>query len=380
VRDDQDSSGLLHDAIARAYAASEPICIAGSGTKACISAGADSGPHAFAGRLLTTVEHRGVIDYRPDELVITARSGTPLAQIEQVLAAADQHLPFEPPRFNGGGTLGGAVAAGLSGPARPWRGAVRDAVLGVELVNGLGERLRFGGQVMKNVAGYDLSRLQVGAFGTLGLLLSVSVKVLPRPAAERTLVFDLAPEPALARMRAWAREPWPVTALCYTEGVLRVRLSGAAPAVASAAKALGGDAQAREGRAAETFWTALRDHRLDGFRPDTVLWRASLPPAARGPLAGCLVNWGGAERWWAEPRPGDATQAEFHRAEVAASVGRFVREVLAAGGAARRFDAHFGAPRPDGPAELYAARLKAAFDPRHILNPHLAVGAADRAH
>jgi glycolate oxidase FAD binding subunit len=380
VRDDQDSAELLHEAIARAHAANEPVCIVGSGSKACISAGADSGPHAFTGRLLTTVEHRGVIDYRPDELVVTARAGTPLAQIEQVLAAHDQHLPFDPPRFNGGGTLGGAIAAGLSGPARPWRGAIRDAVLGVELVNGLGERLRFGGQVMKNVAGYDLSRLQAGAFGTLGLLLSVSVKVLPRPAAERTLAFELEPEPALARMREWAREPWPVTGLCYTNGVLRVRLAGALPAVADAARVLGGDMQAGEGRAAEAFWTALRDHRLDSFSPGSVLWRASVPPAARGPLDGCLVNWGGAERWWAEPRADDATQAEFHRSEIAASVGRFVREVLAAGGSARRFDGRFGAPRADGPGELYATRLKEAFDPRHILNPHLAVGAADRAH
>jgi glycolate oxidase FAD binding subunit len=359
---ERDCANVLQEAVATAYARGEALCIAGSGSKAFLSAGADQGPMAFAGRLVSTVEHTGIIAYRPEELVITARAGTPLKRIEQVLAEAGQYLPFEPPRFRGGGTLGGAVAAGLSGPGRPWRGAVRDAVLGVELINGLGERLRFGGQVMKNVAGYDLSRLQAGAFGTLGLLLSVSVKVLPRPAAERTLCFVLDAPTALARCRSWARTAYPITATCHHDGVLRIRLSGAEAAIAWAAAELGGDADT-----ASDFWPALRDHRLEFFRSAAPLWRASLPPAASAPLGQCLVNWGGAERWW-RARDDDAEERSF------------VADARAAGGSARRFDGRFGALGADTLPGEHARRLKAAFDPRNVLNPHLWNGSDIHAH
>jgi len=365
---DRDNAEFLHDAVASAQARGEGLCITGFGSKAFLAAGDDRGPRAFAGQLLSTADHCGVIDYRPEELVITARSGTPLREIEAVLAAAGQYLPFEPPRFRGGGTLGGAVAAGLAGPGRPWRGSVRDAVLGVEMVNGRGERLRFGGQVMKNVAGYDLSRLQVGAFGTLGLLLSMSLKVLPRPAAERTLAFELDVETALARCRSWARTAYPITAACHCDGVLRLRLSGAAPAIAWAATELGGD-----GAGEDQFWAALRDQTLDFFRSGDDLWRVSLPPGSPEPLSGCLVNWAGAERWWRAPAD-------------AAAIRAFRGCVTAAGGSARRFDGYFGTFAMGGnggngvsrglPAQ-YGARIKAAFDPGNILNPHLAV---DHAH
>ncbi|MBX3707529.1 MAG: glycolate oxidase subunit GlcE [Pseudomonadales bacterium] len=350
---DADIADYLQDAVAGAAARGGALCISGSGSKAFLAAGHATGPQAAGGQLLSTTEHTGIIDYRPEELVLTARAGTSLAHIEATLGAAGQRLPFEPPRFRGGGTLGGAVACGLSGPGRPWFGALRDAVLGVELINGLGERLRFGGQVMKNVAGYDLARLQAGAFGTLGLLLSVSLKVLPRPQSERTLVFELDPATAVARCRAWARQPYPLTGACHADGVLRVRLAGAPAAVDEAAAALGGD-----GAAAPGYWDALRDHALDWFRSGGCLWRLSVPPAADPAGMDCLINWAGAERWWSAPSGDDAT-------------ARMLTRVAQAGGHARRFDATYGIQQPTGPAATYVRRLKAAFDPARVLNPHL---------
>jgi glycolate oxidase FAD binding subunit len=356
----QDAAELLQDAVATARARGDSLCITGSGSKAFLAAGEEHGPRAFAGQQLSTLEHRGVIDYRPEELVITVRAGTPLGEVESVLAEAGQYLPFEPPRFRGGGTLGGAVAAGLSGPGRPWRGAVRDAVLGVELVNGLGERLRFGGQVMKNVAGYDLSRLQAGAFGTLGLLLSVSLKVLPRPAAERTLTFSVDAPRALAQCRAWMRTAYPISAACHHDGLLRLRLSGAQAAIDWATSELGGEIDP----AGATFWTALRDQTHEFFRSGDPLWRASLPPAAAAPVEDCLVNWAGAERWW-RGSVDDVAAPEF-----AIQAG-------AEGGTARRFDGRYGTFGAEGPAARYAARLRAAFDPDGVLNPHLVPAHAD---
>jgi glycolate oxidase FAD binding subunit len=182
--------------------------------------------------------HRGIVAYEPTELVITARAGTPLAEIEALLAANNQMLPFEPPHFSEQTTLGGMVAAGLSGPRRPWGGSVRDAVLGVKLLNGRGEVLRLGGQVMKNVAGYDVSRLMVGAMGTLGVLLEVSVKVLPRPACERTLVFDSTTKPPrLSEM--------PISASLELDGRLYLRLSASSRCVEMAADSLGGEPPTR---------------------------------------------------------------------------------------------------------------------------------------
>jgi glycolate oxidase FAD binding subunit len=370
---DTDRAEALCEAIRCAAEAGESLRIVGSGSKAFLTPDAENPRGEPDGGLLSVAEHRGIIDYRPEELVLTARAGTPLAEIEQALAEGGQLLPFEPPRFGGGGTLGGAVACGLSGPGRPWRGAVRDLLLGVEIANGRGERLRFGGQVMKNVAGYDVSRLQAGAFGTLGLLLAVSVKVLPRPATEQTRVFALDARAALARCRAWARRPYPITATCHFDTQLRVRLSGAEPAVTEAAAQLGGELE-QDAR----FWESLRDHRLAFLAGTTsasnpgeaardaadMLWRCSMPPAAEFPLAGCLVTWGGAERWW---RPG----ASAHAAMAA---------VTALGGSARPFDGRYG-QRANGlsaAATRYAARLRQAFDPGGVLNPRLAPQAAVR--
>jgi glycolate oxidase FAD binding subunit len=351
-----DHADSLTDVVRHAHEQATPLRIIGSGSKAALTGERFDVPGAPPPRWLSVGEHRGIVDYRPEELVITARAGTPLEEIERQLAEHGQMLPFEPPRFRGGGTLGGAVASGLSGPGRPWRGAVRDNVLGVELINGRGERLRFGGQVMKNVAGYDLSRLQAGAFGTLGLLLAVSVKLLPCPQAECSLCFELDDHDALSRCRTWARQPWPISGACLNGGRLTIRLSGAASAVASAARVLGGERTNDPG-----WWAALRDGRHPFFAAapaGSVLWRCVLPPAADLPLQGCLVNWAGAERWcWREQ--GDCS---------------LVTAANAAGGHARPFDGMFG--RRDGAhlAEAerrIAARLRAAFDPHGIFNRHL---------
>lgn len=365
---DADCAEELCEAVRSACEAGTSLRIAGSGSKAFLTRHVDDPQVAGTLGQLAVAAHRGIVDYRAEELVLTARAGTPLADIERTLADCNQFLPFEPPQFGGGGTLGGAVACGLSGPGRPWRGAVRDMVLGVEMVNGRGERLCFGGQVMKNVAGYDVSRLQAGTFGTLGLLLSVSVKVLPRPEAEQTRVFALDARAALARCRAWSRRPLPITATSYLDGRLRVRLSGAEQAVAEAAVQLGGEVEPDA-----RFWEALRDHRLEFFAgtpsgpssskhpwyPACALWRCSMPPAAEFPLADCLVNWAGAERWWrldANPEPAMAA-------------------LTALGGSARAFDGRYGL-RSSGLSATearYATRLKLAFDPGGILNPLLAL-------
>lgn len=351
---DADQSLTLCDAVRRAFETGGRLRIMGSGSKSFLTRGVPGegdDPSGSPSALLCVAEHHGIVDYRPEELVLTARAGTPLREVERELARAGQHLPFEPPRYRAGGTLGGAVACGLAGPGRPWRGGVRDAVLGVELINGRGEALRFGGQVMKNVAGYDIARLQAGAFGTLGVLLSVSLKVLPAPAVEITRVFELDAAEALSRCRQWARRPVPMTGACWWKGQLRIRLSGAESAVRHAADALGGEQDAEAG-----FWEQLRDQRLEHFEGPG-LWRCSVPPAAPRPLAGCLVNWAGAERWW-RPGPDDAP----------------AEAVAAEGGHGRPFDRSFGARTVAyaSRAELeYSARLRAAFDPERVLNPEL---------
>ncbi|MDZ7669743.1 MAG: glycolate oxidase subunit GlcE [Gammaproteobacteria bacterium] len=347
----KDLTGALCEAVERCAATGGSLTIVGAGSKSFLTRGVEALPADAGGQLLSVAEHHGIVDYRPEELVLTARAGTPLREVERVLAQAGQHLPFEPPQFHGGGTLGGAVAAGLSGPGRPWRGALRDALLGVELLNGRGEVLRFGGQVMKNVAGYDVSRLQAGAFGTLGLLLAVSVKVLPRPSVERTRVFELPPAEALVCCRAWARRPYPITATCYHRGQLRVRLSGAEAAVTQAAAQLGGDDDTSSG-----FWPALRDQRLEFFA-EPGLWRTSVPPAAALPAEDCLVTWGGAERWW---RPGDRQAAR--------------RQAAAQGGYARPYDGSFGVrtgAHLSGAESRLSERLRQAFDPHRVFNRNL---------
>jgi glycolate oxidase FAD binding subunit len=381
----------------------------------------------LVGEVLDTREWSGLVAYEPTELVITARAGTPLAEIEAALAARGQMLAFEPPRFLAAGdgraapatsaaaggvscnsTLGGVVAAGLAGPRRqqagsvrdyvlgvrlidgrgellhfggevmknvagydvsrlmaglagPRRqqaGSVRDYVLGVRLIDGRGELLHFGGEVMKNVAGYDVSRLMAGSLGTLGVLVEVSLKVLPRPVAETTLVFELPEAVAIERLNAWSGQPLPLSASCWIDGVLSLRLSGAAAAVGAAASKLGGE---RHNDAAD-FWTSLRDQTHAFFAAHQApLWRLALPSASAplGLPGAPLIEWGGGQRWLVSDAPAPVIQA------AAAAAGGHA--TLFAGASDAQRAAVFTPLAP--PLLAIHRRLKTAFDPAGVFSP-----------
>ena len=360
----------ITERVRAAVADQTPLRIRGGGTK-------DFHGRGLHGDVLDTRQLSGITSYEPSELVITARAGTPLAELEAALAAKGQCLPFEPPHFSPGATVGGMVAAGLSGPARASVGAVRDYVLGVSLINGKAEPLTFGGQVMKNVAGYDVSRLMAGAWGTLGLLTEVSLKVLPVAPAEATLRFECNQADALRKLHAWGGQPLPLNASCWLHdtvvdggvGTLYVRLRGAVAAVEAACKAMGGTRLDNTTTAPD--WAACRDHTLPWFaaraqQPGHALWRLSLPatapvltlPAAAQPL----VEWHGALRWVQAPaHAGEALCAAAQAAGGNATV--FVAASADSSSASGQFD-----PKSAALAQIHA-RLKQAFDPAGIFNP-----------
>src|SRR6516165_8800183 len=274
--------------IADAARAGMPLRLRGAGTK-------DFYGEGLAGEVLDLRPWRGIVDYEPTELVITARCGTPLSEVEAALAAHGQFLAFEPPAFGADPTLGGVIAAGLSGPRRMFAGAARDFVLGTRLLTAQGELLRFGGQVMKNVAGFDVSRLLCGSLGILGVITEVSLKVLPRPRLEETLCLELAAAEAVAAFNRWAALPLPLSGAAWSQGRAWVRLSGAPAAVRAAREQIGGDVIAAP--SAEAFWNALRHCQLPILAAESV-WRLSVP-AATAPLAlpgEPLIDWGGAPR------------------------------------------------------------------------------------
>lgn len=345
---EQDDGARIEDAVRNAIAAGRTLWVCGQGSKAARFPGSVGGAER-----LSTLDHSGVLHYAPEELVIEARAGTPLRTIEALLAQHDQELAFEPPRFRAEGTLGGAVAAGLSGPARPWRGSVRDAVLGVTLINGLGERLRFGGRVVKNVAGYDLSRLQVGAFGTFGCLLSVALRVMPRPTLTQSLIQELAPPAAFKLLTTLPAQTLPLSGACYLDGRLWLRLAGAPESVQTAAQVLGGERVDGDG-----LWRLLRDYALPYFTEQTVRWRASLPPGT-GALPGdaeALIDWGGAQRFYratAAAEPAGTTVAALRQA------------VESAGGYLEPFDRP-GWQLVNKAQALLQQSLRQAFDPHGL--------------
>jgi glycolate oxidase FAD binding subunit len=334
--------------VLEAAAAHRPLRIRGGGTK-------DFYGQALDGDILDTRAHAGIVDYEPTELVITARCGTPLADIEAALAQHHQMLAFEPPHFGAGATFGGAIASGLSGPRRATSGAVRDFVLGAVLMDGAGEVLTFGGQVMKNVAGYDVSRLLAGSMGTLGLLLQGSVKVLPRTRIEATLRFACSEIDALRQLNEWGGMPLPISASCWHDGVLTLRLSGATAAVAAALNSFGGETVPD----CAPFWASVREQQHPFFDGDTPLWRLSVPSTTSALIlpGRQLIEWGGALRWL--------------KSDVDAATIR--RTVSAAGGHATLFrggDKNVGVFQPLAPAlDRIHQRLKASFDPSHIFNP-----------
>jgi len=349
-----------------------PLRICGGGTKDFHGPGA---PH-HAGEPLDMRPLAGVVSYEPSELVVTALAGTPLAELEALLAQHGQSLPFEPPHFGkpdlSRGTVGGMVAAGLSGPARASVGAVRDYVLGVEIINGRGELLRFGGQVMKNVAGYDVSRLMAGSWGQLGVITEVSLKVLPVPPAETTLRFDCDQAEALRRLNAWGGKPLPLNASRWVDdggaGQLYVRLRGARAAVDAACRSMGGALQ--DAPSVPGDWQACRDQRLPWFTaraPGHALWRLSVPqtaPALQLPagVAPPLVEWHGGLRWVQAP-PEQGTALCTLATQAGGSASLFIAASADRTGATAVFDTNSAA--------LLAIhqRLKQAFDPAGILNP-----------
>ena len=339
----------FRDRIMSATRSGTALCIRGNGTK-------DWYGQELNGELLDTTAYSGIISYDPTELVVTARAGTNLREIGKALAEKKQMLAFEPPRFDGLATVGGIVASGLSGPRRQAVGSVRDFVLGTVLMDGKGETLHFGGQVMKNVAGYDVSRLLTGSLGTLGLILEVSLKVLPRPFAQHSLQFAMSEQDALHQLNVWGGQPLPLSASCWVNGNLYVRLSGAQAAVDAAIAKMGGTDLPE----AENFWDGVREQTHTFFsEPQQALWRLSLPTVAP-PLAlpgEQMIEWGGALRWLRT-----TADAETIRS-VAANAGGHV--TLYKGG-----DKSVGVFQPLAPAVARIHRnLKQAFDPAGIFNP-----------
>lgn len=370
----------LIDRIRAAHDTHSPLIIQGGGSKSFYG-------NADEGEVLSTRALAGVVDYQPKELVLTARAGTPLADIEALLAEHGQMLAFEPPHYGEfplagrsadtapttktiRATLGGAIAAGLSGPRRPYAGAARDFVLGVRLIDGTGQPLRFGGQVIKNVAGYDVSRLMVGALGTLGVLTEVSLKVLPRPAEEISLQFEFGEAAAIEKMNQWAGQPLPLSATSWHAGVLTLRLSGAASAVRAAQTKLGGETLKDAGG----FWQRLRDQATPFFdkRP---LWRLAVRPTL-GPLKlgdAQWIEWGGAIRWLATDLPAAALREAARSCGGHATLFRgeppphpSLRTGEGANLMPKPIDGVFA---PLAPPLLAVHRaLKQRFDPRGILN------------
>ena len=359
----------LIDQVRAAVAARTPLRIAGGNTKIFYG-------EAVTGQLLDIRGFSGIVAHEPSELVITVRAGTPLSQVEAALAETGQCLPFDPPRFGAGSTLGGVVAAGLAGPARATAGGVRDYVLGAQFINGQGDWLTFGGQVMKNVAGYDVSRALAGSMGTLGVITHLSLKVLPVAPAEATLVFRLGQRDALEQLHRWGGQPLPLNASCWVKDdtaadapeLLFVRLRGAVAAVESACERLMREAggQRMDNAQAGPDWAACRDQSLPFFQPpspDACLWRLSLPQTA--PVLGLpfaqLIEWQGAQRWLWAP----ASAAAQIRAATASVLGHATLFRAGADGApgVRCFDA-------ESPAlQTITRRLREAFDPHGIFNP-----------
>jgi glycolate oxidase FAD binding subunit len=348
MNNDRDCSQSLQTAVIEAVQATQPLQLLGHGSKAFYGRDLNGAP-------LSLAEHRGIISYEPTELVITARSGTPLREIEDALQEKGQMLPFEPPHFDGKGTIGGAIAAGLNGPRRPWGGACRDQLLGIKLLDGQGRILNFGGQVMKNVAGYDLSRLMAGAMGTLGILLEVSIKVLPKPPVEHTLCFSAEPQTAWSLLHKMLIEGVPITASYSLDEQHKVRVA----CTQQRLQQIKTNYRCFEDSEHQTeFWLSLRDQQHAYFKQHTPLWRLSLPPAADLDIPECMLyEWSGGQRWLSTER--SATEI---RSLVESEAGH---AILFRNGERSGEIFHPLHPRI---AEIHR-KLKQVFDPQGIFNP-----------
>ncbi|HVW52617.1 MAG TPA: glycolate oxidase subunit GlcE [Trinickia sp.] len=340
-----DRSASLIEQVQEAIAARTPLRIRGGDTKAGLG-------RPSAARELDTRAHCGIVSYDPTELVVTARAGTTLAELQAALDEGGQMLACEPPAFGGHASVGGMVAAGLSGPRRPWAGAVRDFVLGCRIVTGQGKHLRFGGEVMKNVAGYDVSRLLAGSFGCLGVITEVSLKVLPKPRAMLDTALDMPADEMPRALVKWRDAGLPVTGACHADGVLHLRLEGSEGTIRAAAAALGG--QQGDG----SFWRALRESALPFFGDPRPLWRLSVAPGA--PLTAlpgdALLDWGGAQRWLKSEASAETVR------EIAVALGGHAT-CFSPGRAIEPFH-----PLP-APLMRIHRQLKAQLDPHGVFNP-----------
>jgi glycolate oxidase FAD binding subunit len=351
----QDLAEALVEQVRDASSRRTPLRIVGGDTKRFYG-------RAVAGEALQVSGHRGVLRYDPAELVVTARTGTPLAEIEALLAHHGQRLPFEPPAFGTAATIGGTVAAGLAGPARIARGPVRDSVLGAQLLTGDGRVLKFGGEVMKNVAGYDVSRLLAGSLGILGVLLEVSLKVLPMSAGTRTLRRRVDAQTAIDTLVDCARRGLPVTASFWHAGELSLRLEGSRASLDEIAASVGGDTIG--GVDAAAFWQEVREHRHPFFASARPLWRLHLPLSAAGASVvrqdRVVFEWNGAQAWL---DGGDRPAIDLVARTAGGHATLFRRAASGSGDAGEVF-----APLPSALLDLHRA-VKRVFDPLGILNP-----------
>lgn len=340
----------LQQQVQQAIAAKQPLRIIGGGSKAFYSQ-----PDSHHLPALAIAEHCGIVAYEPSELVVTVRAGMPLRELEALLAQHNQMLAFEPPHFADSATVGGMVACGFSGSRRPFAGSVRDFVLGCKLLNGQGEVLNFGGQVMKNVAGFDVSRLMVGSLGTLGALLEVSLRVLPMPNYEASYRYPLSDKnQAIALMNQWQTQPWPFSGLAFDGEAIIYRLAGAEAAVKKAAAQLGGDKWVD----GADFWQALREQQLSFFQTDQPLWRLSVAPATPWlELPGeQWLDWSGALRWLVSDAPASQIQPLVQNT----------------GGFAQCFRHGFNPLSPVNESLVVLnRRIQHAFDPLDLFNPDL---------
>lgn len=306
--------------------------------------------------------YSGIISYEPTELVMTVKAGTPLAEVEAALSAQNQELAFEPPRFGNGSTIGGAVVAGLSGPSRLARGPVKDYLLGCTIIDGKGQLLHFGGVVMKNVAGYDISRVMPGSLGTLGILIDLSIKVMPKAIAEATLQFDFTYNQAIHQINDWMAQPLPINASVYANNTLFVRLRGAKAAIESAKATMQG--MEMDAALASKLWDTLRDQTHPFFQGDHDIWRLSVPATVTDlALSGeALVEWGGGLRWL---KPGPGVTPEMIRG-VANRAGGHATLYRTADESKRTQAFHM----PQAVMANIQRKLKAQFDPAGVFSPN----------
>ncbi|MDI9244439.1 glycolate oxidase subunit GlcE [Marinobacter sp. CHS3-4] len=345
-----DISKKLREQILDARGKGQKLNVVGGGTKQFM--GRESDSHAEP---LELKKHTGIVEYHPVELIMTVRAGTTIAEIQNALDEHGQCLHFEPPVFGKGSTIGGTLACNLSGPARPWSGSVRDQVLGIRLLNGKGEHLRFGGQVMKNVAGYDTSRLQAGAMGTLGAITEISLKVMPKPAMTMTLVEEMPQSDVIRYMNQRAGEPKPITGAAWVNGKVYLRLSGAKSAVEATAKKWSGEVLEN----GDDFWQQLQHLTHDFFKGDEPLWRFSVGSTAPdlaldGPQ---LIDWAGSQRWFRGVA--DSARLESIAKKAGGQVSMFR-------GGDRTDEVMHHQPQA---LQAIQQRLKESFDPDGLFNP-----------